>query len=104
MRIRGIAAGLVLSGALVVSAGAQVEKAGITHTQLLRADLAGVPAKELIVFDTRYAPNAINPKHYHTSQITFYVLEGSGIWQEEGKVPVTLNSGSILMVTPGTVH
>ena len=96
--------GLVVSGVLAASAGAQVEKTGITHTVLLKADLQGTAGKELIVFDTRYAPSGINPKHYHASQITFYVLDGSGVWQEEGKPPVTLKTGDILMVTPGTVH
>jgi len=34
----------------------------------------------------------------------FYVFEGTGVWQEEGKDPVTLQPGESLHVRPGTVH
>jgi len=34
----------------------------------------------------------------------FYVLEGSGIWQQDGGKPVTLKPGDSLHVRPGTVH
>ena len=34
----------------------------------------------------------------------FYVLEGSGVWQEEGKDAVTLKPGDSLHVRPGTIH
>ena len=36
--------------------------------------------------------------------VVFYVLEGSGVWQEEGKEAVTLKPGDSLHVRPGTVH
>jgi len=56
------------------------------------------------VLRTTYAPGGENPKHYHSSHVVFYVLEGSGIWQEEGKAEVTLKPGDSLHVRPGTVH
>src|SRR5262245_10489519 len=34
----------------------------------------------------------------------FYVVSGSGIWQEEGKAPVTLKAGDSLFVPAGTIH
>ncbi len=71
---------------------------------LLRSDLQGVPGKELRIFHTVYPPGAINTKHFHTSHVVFYILEGSGIWQEEGQPPVTLKSGDVLLTKPGTVH
>jgi quercetin dioxygenase-like cupin family protein len=36
--------------------------------------------------------------------VVFYVLEGSGIWQEDGKQPVTLKLGDTLHVRPGMIH
>ncbi len=33
--------------------------------------------------------------HYHTSHVVFYVLEGAGVWQEDGKEPVTLKPGAL---------
>jgi len=71
---------------------------------LLSSDIDGVYNKELRVFRTVYPPGAANPKHYHTSHVVFYVLEGEGIWQEEGKAPVTLRPGDTLLVKPGTIH
>src|SRR5262245_24909933 len=71
---------------------------------LLTSDLDGVYNKELRVFRTVYPPGAANTKHYHTSHVVFYILEGEGIWQEEGKAPVTLRKGDTLIVKPGTVH
>jgi len=79
-------------------------KVGITHKALLRTDLAGSNGQEVIVWDTEYAPRAINPRHYHPAAITFHVISGIGVWQEEGKAPVTLKAGDSLFVPAGTTH
>jgi quercetin dioxygenase-like cupin family protein len=73
-------------------------------TLLLKSDIQGVYGKELRVLRTVYPPGAANSKHYHTSHVVFYILEGSGVWQEEGQPPVTLKAGDTLLVKPGTVH
>lgn len=85
-------------------AGAQGERAGITAVARHVFDDATVPGKEFRVLHTTYAPGGQNPKHYHASHVVFYVLEGSGVWQEEGKEAVTLKPGESLHVRPGTVH
>ena len=77
---------------------------GISPQQLVIFDDASMPGKEVRVLRTTYAPSAENAKHYHTSHLVFYVLEGSGIWQEEGKPAVTLKAGDSLHARPGTVH
>ena len=71
---------------------------------LLTSDLDGVYNKELRVLRTVYPPGAANTKHYHTSHVVFYILEGEGVWQEEGKPPVTLKAGDSLFVAAGTIH
>ena len=73
-------------------------------TLLLKSDIQGVYGKELRVLRTVYPPGAANSKHYHTSHVVFYILEGEGVWQEEGQPPVTLKAGDTLLVKPGTVH
>ena len=80
------------------------DKAGITHTPLLKSVLSGMSNEEVIVWDTEYSPRAVNPRHLHPAAITFRVLSGTGIWQEEGKPPVTLHAGDSLFVPAGTVH
>ena len=59
---------------------------------------------EVAVYETEYAPGGINPRHLHPAAITFYVLSGAGVWQEEGKPPVTLRAGDSLFVPAGTIH
>jgi quercetin dioxygenase-like cupin family protein len=79
-------------------------KTGITHKSLLKSDVPGNSGQEVIVWDTEYAPRAINPRHYHPAAITFYVVSGTGIWQEDGKAPLTLKAGDSLFVPAGTTH
>lgn len=88
---------------LTTSVGAQ-ERRGITPERLFVFDDPSMPAKEFRVLRTTYAPGGQNPKHYHTSHVVFYVLEGSGIWQEDGKAEMTLRPGDSLHVRPGMVH
>ena len=79
-------------------------KQGIDHKALLRTDVVDSNGQEVIVWDTEYGPRAINPRHYHPAAITFHILSGTGIWQEEGKQPVTLKPGDSLFVPAGTTH
>lgn len=85
-------------------AGAEGDRVGVTAQPLHIFDDASMPAKEFRVLRTTYAPGGQNPKHYHPSHVVFYVLEGSGVWQEEGKEPVTLKPGETVHVRPGMVH
>ena len=87
-----------------LSAVANAQQPGISPQPLVVFDDAALPGKEFRVLRTTYAPSAENAKHYHTSHLVFYVLEGSGIWQEEGKPAVTLKAGDSLHARPGTVH
>ncbi|HKQ28776.1 MAG TPA: cupin domain-containing protein [Burkholderiales bacterium] len=96
------------TGAIVLSLACGVaiaqERTGIDAERLMTFDDPSMPAKEFRVLRTTYAPGGQNPKHHHNSHVVFYVLEGSGIWEEEGKPDVTLNPGDSLHVRPGTVH
>ena len=85
-------------------AGAQGERQGISAATLQSFDDATLPGKEFRMLRTTYAPGGQNPKHYHPSHVVFYVLEGSGVWQEDGKEAVTLKPGDSLHARPGTVH
>jgi quercetin dioxygenase-like cupin family protein len=80
------------------------ELVGINPEPLVRAGVPGAPGKISIVSRTTYQPGAELRRHYHTSQIVFYILEGSMGVQEDGKEQVTLKSGDTLLVKPGTVH
>jgi len=77
---------------------------GVKPEVLAKAEIPGVPGRLLIVSRTTYQPGARLRKHYHTSELTFYVLEGTMTFQDEGKEPVTLKAGDFLLVKPGTIH
>jgi quercetin dioxygenase-like cupin family protein len=81
-----------------------VEIPGVKPEVLARTEVPGAPGKVLIVSRTTYQPGARVRKHYHTSQVTFYILAGTMTVQEEGKEPATLNAGDFLLIKPGTVH
>jgi len=95
---------LVLVMALALAGSAQAQRAGISAEQLQVFEDPGMPAKEFRVQRTTYAAGGQNPKHYHASHVVFFVLEGAGVWQEEGREAVTLKPGESLHVRPGTVH
>jgi quercetin dioxygenase-like cupin family protein len=80
------------------------EQQQITHTLLFKSELPDTAGQEIIVWDTRYAPGALNPRHLHPAAITFHILSGTGVWQEDAKAPITLHAGDSLFVAAGTIH
>jgi quercetin dioxygenase-like cupin family protein len=79
------------------------DRPAVTHTPVFRGKARGTDV-QIIVWDTEYAPGAVNPRHLHPAAVTFHVLSGTGIWQEEGKPPVTLHAGDTLFAPAGTIH
>jgi quercetin dioxygenase-like cupin family protein len=82
----------------------QERRGVISHPPLLRMLVPGTADQEVAVYEVEYAPGGINPRHLHPAAITFHVLSGTGVWQEEGKPPVTVKAGESLFVPAGTVH
>jgi hypothetical protein len=66
----------------------QSEISGITPQVLVRTEVPGAPGKIEIITRTTYRPGAELRRHYHTSQIVFYILEGAMGVQEDGREPV----------------
>jgi quercetin dioxygenase-like cupin family protein len=80
------------------------EISGITPEVLVRTNVPGAPGKIEFVNRTTYQPGAELRRHYHTSQIVFYILEGSMGVQDDGKEQMILKPGDTLLIKPGTVH
>jgi quercetin dioxygenase-like cupin family protein len=83
---------------------AQAQRVGVEAQTLQSFEDPSMPGKEFRVLRTTYAPGGQNPMHSHNSHVVFYVLQGSGVWQDQGREPVTLNPGNTLHAPPGTVH
>jgi hypothetical protein len=72
-----------------------IDVPGITPEVLARTAVPGAPWKIAIATRVTYQPGARVRKHYHTSQVVFYILEGAMIVQDDGKEPVTLKPGDL---------
>jgi len=81
-----------------------VDIPGIVPEVLSRTVVPGAPWKIAIATRVTYQPGARIRKHYHTSQVVFYILDGATVVQDDGTDPVTLKSGDSLLIKPGTVH
>jgi quercetin dioxygenase-like cupin family protein len=94
----------LLALCVAMPASSQQRQGAIPHPPLLKMVLPDTADQEVAVYETEYAPGGINPRHLHPAAITFHVLSGTGVWQEEGKPPVTLKAGDSLFVPAGTIH
>ena len=95
----------ILLGVLLAASPALTQNSnGIAHKIQIDTELQGLTGKELKVIHTTYAPEAKNPRHYHTDYVIFDVTGGTGMVQEDGKPPVTLKAGDSLLIPPGTIH
>ena len=81
----------------VAPTGSQERKGVISHPPLLKMVLPNTQNQEVAVYEAEYEPGGINPRHLHPAAITFHVLSGTGVWQEEGKPPVILKAGPRLV-------
>jgi quercetin dioxygenase-like cupin family protein len=109
---KSLSSALLLGFALIVAMPAiqgqegkqQLQKTGVVSAELFAVPVPEAPDKEITVLDVRYAPGGMNPPHFHPAAVSFYILSGTPIFQEEGKEPVTLKAGDSLLVPAGTTH
>jgi quercetin dioxygenase-like cupin family protein len=84
---------------------AQERRVGvIPHAPLLKTAVPDTANQEVAVYHVEYEPGGVNPRHLHPAAVTFHIISGTGIWQEEGQPPVTLRAGDSLLVPAGTIH
>lgn len=96
---------LSLGAAMVACCStAHGQRTGITSTELFDGAVSGVADHRVTVLDVTYAPGGVNPRHFHPAAVTFHILAGTPVFQEEGKAPVTLKPGDSLLVPAGTTH
>jgi quercetin dioxygenase-like cupin family protein len=81
----------------------QSQHAGTKRTDLQRHDLS-VPGREAIQARVDIGPGELAPKHKYPGEETIYVLEGTLVYEVEGRPPATLKAGDVLFIPYGTVH
>src|SRR6516164_10008997 len=96
----GIAAIGVLYVLQAQPAASQERRGVIPHAPLLKTVVPDTANFEVAVYETEYAPGGINPRHLHPAAITFYVVSGAGVWQEEGRQLVRSGRNNPLSLEP----
>ena len=77
----------------------------VTSEQLLVADLAGEPDKEVNIQLYTFPPGASVPWHIHPDAHEFdYQLEGSLMLQQDGEPTEIVKRGEAIYVAPNVVH
>jgi quercetin dioxygenase-like cupin family protein len=79
----GVAASRVLS----------VQGEGVTRTEILTTDLAGLDGKEGHMWVVVIPPGQATGKHYHPGHEFIYTMQGTGVMQEKGKPDVPIKPG-----------
>jgi quercetin dioxygenase-like cupin family protein len=96
------AAALIAAAGLVPEAAA-AQQPGTKRAELQRQDLS-VPGREVIQVRVDFDPGYVAPKHTHFGEEIIYVLEGTLVYEVEGRPPTTYKAGDVLLVPAGVVH
>jgi quercetin dioxygenase-like cupin family protein len=99
--IMGVA--MLIAGSGLAPDGAQAKQPGTKRTDLQRHDLS-VPGREVIQVRVDFDPGYVSPRHTHFGEEIIYVLEGTLVYEVEGRPPATYKSGDVLFVPAGAIH
>jgi len=87
---------LILFGAALAASVAHAQdpkdipqKSGVTPTDLIVRGVDGTANLDFTVIDVKYEPGGVNRRHFHPAAVTFYVVSGTPVFQQEGKEPIT---------------
>jgi quercetin dioxygenase-like cupin family protein len=94
---------MLLVASVLVLGAALAQQPGITRTDLQRHDLS-IHGREVVQVRVGFDPGVVAPKHKHPGEEIVYVLEGSLLYQVEGRPAVTLQAGDVLFIPAGVFH
>ncbi|MFL5468588.1 MAG: cupin domain-containing protein [Gemmatimonadaceae bacterium] len=101
MRIIGAAMLIVASG--FAADAAQAQQPGSKRTDLQRYDLS-IPGREVVQVRVDFDPGYVAPRHTHFGEEIIYILEGTLVYEVEGRPPTTYKAGDVLVVPAGAIH
>jgi quercetin dioxygenase-like cupin family protein len=96
------AAGLIVGSSLTLPS-ADAQQPGIKRTDLQRHDLSA-PGREAVQVRVDFAPGAAFGRHRHPGEEIIYVIEGTLVYELDGRPPVMLTAGDVLFVPARTIH
>ena len=75
----------------------------IKRTHLMKEDLS-VPGREVVQVRVDFPPGVVAVRHNHPGEELVYIIEGALEYQLDGRPPVTLKPGDVLLIPYGTHH
>jgi quercetin dioxygenase-like cupin family protein len=102
MRIAGALIALAVAGG-IATVWAQAPAPTFKRTVLQQFDLS-VPGREAVTALVEFQPGGTSGRHTHPGEEIGYVLEGTFVFEQDGKPPVTLKAGGTFFIPAGTIH
>ena len=92
------------AAALTATAGLALPQASnVRRIDLQRNDLS-IPGREAVQAIVEIAPGTTAARHLHPGEEIIYVLEGTLVYEIDGKPPITLKAGDVLFIPYGAIH
>jgi len=101
MLILGVA--MLIAGSGLAPDMAQAQQPGTKRTDLQRHDLS-VPGREVIQVRVDFDSGYVAPRHTHFGEEIIYIIEGTLVYEVEGRPPTTYKAGDVLIVPAGAIH
>jgi len=98
-------AALIAAGALFSHSvhSEDVRLGDIGRILLMKEDLS-VPGREVVQVRVDFPPGATAVRHSHPGEELVYVIEGVLEYRLDGRTPVTLSAGNVLLIPYGMHH
>jgi quercetin dioxygenase-like cupin family protein len=75
----------------------------IKRTHLKTEDLS-IPGREVVQVRVEFPPGVVAARHNHPGEELVYLIEGELEYRLDGRPPVTLKAGDVLLIPYGTNH
>jgi quercetin dioxygenase-like cupin family protein len=101
-----IAAAALIATASLAPLAAQSQEPSlgdIKRTHLMKEDLS-IPGREVIQVRVDFPPGVVAARHNHPGEELVYLIEGELEYRLDGKPPVILRAGDVLLIPYGTHH
>ena len=107
MKMHRIIAAAMLIATLSLAAHApqseEVRLGDIKRIHLMKEDLS-VPGREVVQVRVEFPPGVVAARHSHPGEELVYIIEGELEYRLDGRPPVTLRAGDVLLIPYGTNH
>jgi len=92
------------AAALTAIAGlALAQASNVKRIDLQRNDLS-IPGREAVQAIVESAPGTTAARHSHPGEEIIYVLEGTLVYEIDGRPPIALKAGDVLFIPYGAIH